>query len=113
MKKMGTVRSLLFLISVILCISLFVIKLKPKEDFEIFQIYTVEDRDYRRTKINVIVNIPEYEIEELCDKIKEKFETINEEQDELLIRLYNSRADFKEHKCAGQREYKKAGKIHN
>lgn len=79
---------------------------KKQEEFEIFQIYTVQGGDYRDTRINVIVNVADYNTSEMCDKVKEEHERINEKSDKLLIRLYNSRKDFKEHKCAGEKEYK-------
>ena len=77
-----------------------------KEKFEIFQIYTLKGGNYTRTKINVIVYASEYDIDEMCKKVKNEYERINEKSDELSIRLYNSRKELKNHKCAGEREYK-------
>lgn len=77
-----------------------------QEEFEIFQIYTMKGGDYRRTQINVIVYVSEYDIDEMCKKVKNEYERTNEKSDELLIKLYNSRKELKKHKCAGEREYK-------
>ena len=86
MKKTGIICNFILCISIILALLIFAGAEKTKEEFEIFQIYTVQGGDYRKTSMNVIVNV--------------------EESDELLIRLFNGRKAFKEHKCAGEKEYK-------
>lgn len=107
MQKNGIYYKIILLITAILILFIFIRKNGVnQEEFEIFQIYTIKGGNYRRTKINVIVYVSEYDIDEMCKKVKNEYERINEKSDELLIRLYNSRKEFKKHKCAGEREYK-------
>lgn len=106
MKKTGIICNFILCISIILALLIFAGAEETKEEFEIFQIYTVQGGDYRKTSMNVIVNVEDYNISEMCDKVKAEHERLNEASDELLIRLFNGRKAFKEHKCAGEKEYK-------
>ena len=106
MKKAGILCSVVLLLSVILILLISVRTKEKKKEFEIFQIYTVQGGDYRKTSINAIVNIGDYNISEMCDKVKEEHERLNETSDKLLIRLFNSKKAWKEHICAGEKEYK-------
>lgn len=101
-KKLRIVVNLVVLTLILVSLSIFVRKKENEDEFEIFQSFIVEGGDGRRTRLNVIVNVSEYDINEMCDEIKERHDKLNGEADELLIRLYNGREDFKEHKCAGE-----------
>lgn len=106
MKKVGIYCKIIVIISAILVLFILIKRNDVRnEEFEIFQIYTIKGGDYRRTQINVIVFITEYDIDEMCEKAKNEHERINEKSDELLIRLYDSRKGLKKHKCVGEREY--------
>lgn len=105
MKRWGMIGSLVALIVSMLVLSILAKRREEKDEFEMSRAYTIQGDGYKHTKIDVIVNIEGYDIDEMCDTIKEEHDRMNGEADKLQIRLYDSRADLRAHICAGERVY--------
>lgn len=76
-------------------------------EFEIFQGYSYVSGGYNDTSIKVIVNERDYDTESMFEKIRDFHNKLNGEPDELEISLYNSKEDFRNHKCIGSKTYYK------
>lgn len=78
-------------------------KIKTRPDFEIFQSYKTSFDNYEKCCINVIVNIREYDIDEMYDNVAARYTELNCNVDELTIRLFNSKRDFIKFRLVGER----------
>lgn len=108
-KRAGVIGGLAISIACMLVLSISVKRREERDAFEISRTYTIQGDGYKHTKMDVIVNIEGYDINEMFDTIKEEHDRMNGEADKLLIRLYDSRGDLKAHICAGERVYIKDG----
>lgn len=66
---------------------------EPKE-FEFCQNYTVIGGGEVTTSLRIIVNVTDYNIEEMFEKIKDEYIEMEGEPNVLEIRLYKSRSDL-------------------
>lgn len=86
-----------FAISVIIIIilsCLYTLTRPEQDEFEFCQNYTVDSGGYITTSLRIIVNASNYNMEEMFEKIRDKYIEMNGEPDELNIRLYKSRSDL-------------------
>jgi len=78
-----------------------------KQRFEIFQSYSFASGEHRDTIIKVIINVDEYDTENMFDEIKIFHNKLNGKPDKLEICLYNSKNDIKSGNCIGTKTYYK------
>ena len=67
---------------------------KNLREFEIFQSIKVGSDNFERTSLEVIINLENYDIDEMFDAVKSYQIRLNGESDELNIRLYRSKGDL-------------------
>ena len=63
-------------------------------EFEIFQSIKVGSDNFERTSLEVIINLENYDIDEMFDAVKSYQIRLNGESDELNIRLYRNKGDL-------------------
>ncbi len=66
---------------------------KNLRDFEIFQSIKVGSDNFERTSLEVIINLENYDIDEMFNAVKSYQIRLNGESDELNIRLYRNKGD--------------------
>ena len=86
---------------------LYQVKIQGQSEYEICQSFRFASPNYTDTRINVVVNIKDYELEQLFDDIRAFHNELNGEPDELTIHLYRSRKGYKKGKCIGTKTYLK------
>lgn len=77
---------------------------KPRE-FEILHSFKFSSSNRVDTDLDVIVNVEDYDIDEMMIKVKKEQERINGKSDTLTIELYNSIEDWENCKCAGKAKF--------
>lgn len=77
-------------------------KIKTRPDFDIFQSYKMSFDNYEKCCINVIVNVRNYDIDEMYEQVAARYTELNCNVDELTIRLFNSKRDFRRFNLAGE-----------
>lgn len=60
---------------------------------------------------SVVVNIKDFDIDEMFEKVKEEYDLMNGHAENLTIRLYDSRESLKNGDCLGEKVYSDCGKI--
>lgn len=88
---------LYLLIFIVVCIvpkSTGEISQKNLRDFEIFQSIKMGSNNFVRTSLKVIVNLKDYDIDEMFDAVKSYQIRLNGESDELNIRLYRNKGNL-------------------
>lgn len=78
-----------------------------EERFMIYHSFSFESSYYKDTSIWVIVNVQDYDMVDMFEEVRDFYNNLNGEPDELEIRLYNSMNDFKDLNCAGRKIYYK------
>ena len=76
-------------------------------DFEVRQWFFMHGSNFEDTRINVIANIEDYDLDEMMNKIRRFYEVQHGRADSLHITLFNSEEDFKEFENYEQRTFKK------
>ena len=84
---------------------------KNLREFEIFQSIKVGSDNFERTSLEVIINLENYDIDEMFEKVKEEYDLMNGHAENLTIRLYDSRESLKNGDCLGEKVYSDCGKI--
>lgn len=77
---------------------------EPRE-FEIFHSFKFSSSNRIDTDLDVIVNVKDYDIDEMMIKVKKEQERISGKSDTLTIELYNSVEDWENCKCAGKAKF--------
>lgn len=81
-------------------------KLIPKpRDIEFCRTMVFENGDTRDVYASVIVNISDYDLEEMFDKARDEHDLMNGKPDQLTIRLYDSRDDLMAGNCKGEKVF--------
>jgi len=112
MKRLKQIAILVIIIAVLFC--LYTLTRPEPEEFEFCQNRTVYSDGYITTSLRIIVNVKDYNMEEMFEKIREKYIEKNGEPDELKIRLYKSRSDLLTPNYVGEKIYiKNAGQSRN
>ena len=70
-----------------------VVKSKGKEEYKIISTIKSSFDTYESVDIKVIVNIKKYDPEKLMYEICEQYWELNENTDEIVIRLFNGKKD--------------------
>ena len=76
-------------------------------DFEVRQWFFSHASNYESTRINVIANIEDYDLDEMMNKIRKYYEVQYGRADSLHITLFNSEEDFKEFENYEQKTFNK------
>lgn len=92
MERLKQIVILVIIIAILFCLYTFT-RPEPKE-FEFCQNYTVIGGGEVTTSLRIIVNVTDYNIEEMFEKIKDEYIEMEGEPDVLEIRLYKSRSDL-------------------
>lgn len=61
--------------------------------------------DSKNVYTSVVVNVTDFDIDEMFEKIKEEYDLMNGHAKKLTIRLYNSREALKNGDCLGEKIY--------
>lgn len=70
---------------------------KPSEDFIIWQSFKTSFSNGETCHIKVIVNKKDYNPDEMAEEIRNEYNRINGEVDELTMQLFNSKSDFEDY----------------
>lgn len=77
---------------------------EPRE-FEIFHSFKFGSSNRVDTDLDVIMNVEDYDVDEMMIKVKKEQERINGKSDTLTIELYNSVEDWENCKCVGKAKF--------
>lgn len=79
----------------------------PEQEFKIVSTIKNSFDNCTMVDISVVVNIKDYETEEMFGKIQAYYNELNGEPEELHIKLYNSAKDFENAKLCADKVYEK------
>lgn len=80
---------------------------KEVPEFEITNSFKLGFDNYEQSRISVIVNVKEYDTEEMFDRVRNFYCEMNGEPDKLIIHLYNSEKNFESGNCHASKEFEK------
>lgn len=82
-------------------------KVRDMPDYEICQCFTFGADNYEEANLTVIVNIKEYDIEEMLNTVREQYCERYGVPDVLKIKLFDSKKDWETYNCRAAKTYYK------
>ena len=86
-------------ILVVLAGNLYKYQARDIPDYEIFQCFTLGTDNYKEANLTVIVNIKEYDVEEMLNTVKDQYCERYETPDVLKIKLFDNKKDWEMYNC--------------
>ncbi len=80
---------------------------KAVEEFEFFQSYKTGADNFEYAYLTVIVNVKDYNVDEMLIKIRDRYYELNGEPDILEIKLYNGKKEWETYNCYAVQTFSK------
>ncbi len=75
-------------------------------EFDFYNSMIFQNGDTKEVYMNAIINIKDYELESMFERVKEEYIKLNGKADSLTLRLYTSKEAIREGDCLGEKIYK-------
>ena len=74
-------------------------------EFDFYNSLIFQNRETKEVYLNVIINIKNYDMESMFEKIKEEYVLLNGRADELTLSLYTNLESLKSGNCLAEKVY--------
>lgn len=78
---------------------------ETQRDFIIYHSFIHQGGDYKDTMLKVIVNVEDYDMPEMFERVKEFHDKMNGESNKLTIELYDGKENFENYNMSGTKTY--------